>query len=197
MLDLLRHGGTGREGYLDGGTDTLLSPDGWSQFAAQTDGRDWSMIVSSPLRRAREAAEKLAAERGMELRTDPDWAELNFGQWDGRARSEIESNANDREALAAFYREPAVYPPPSGEAWENFEARIARALAALVSSQPTTPVLVITHGGPIRLAISQACGLPLNRLWVLRIACATRIRLGLAAEPDGRLWGEIIEIAQP
>ena len=197
LIDLLRHGTTGRDGYLDGRTDHPLSADGRAQFESQTARRDWPTIVTSPLRRAREAAQLLAGSRNLGLRIDEDWAELDFGLWDGRRKSELEEEPAIRAALAAFYRDPSTDPPPDGESWASFEMRIGRALTRL--AHPANPglVLVVTHAGPMRVALHQVCGLPLDRLWALRIGFGTRIRLNFEVAADARVWGEIVEIGQP
>ena len=197
LIDLLRHGATDREGHLDGKADHPLSAEGWAQFSSQTEHRSWSSIVSSPLLRARDAAEALAKARNLVLRVDDDWAELDFGLWDGRRKSELEAEPATHAALAAFYRDPRANPPPGGRPWASFETRIARALARLADPSSRGPTLVVTHAGPMRLALHQVCGLPLNSLWALRIGFGTRIRLNLEFAADAKMWGELVEISQP
>jgi alpha-ribazole phosphatase len=197
LIDLLRHGTTGRDGYLDGRTDHILSAEGRAQFESQTAHRNWPTIVTSPLRRAREAAEGLAGSRNLGLRIDEDWAELDFGLWDGRRKSELEAEPAIHAALAAFYRDPSTHPPPDGESWASLEMRIGRALARLAHLASPGPVLVVTHAGPVRVALHQICGLPLDSLWALRIGFGTRIRLNFEVAADAQVWGEIVEISQP
>jgi alpha-ribazole phosphatase len=197
LIDLLRHGTTGRDGYLDGRTDHAVSAEGRTQFKSQTVHRDWPTIVTSPLRRAREAAQRLAGARNLALRIDEDWAELDFGVWDGRHKSELEAEPAIQAALAAFYRDPSTNPPPGGEAWASFEARIGRALRRLARSACPGPVLVVTHAGPMRLALAIVCGLPLDSLWALRIGFGTRIRVNLEVVANDKFWGEIVEVSQP
>jgi alpha-ribazole phosphatase len=197
LIDLVRHGTTARDGYLDGITDHPLSAEGRAQFESQTADRIWTTIVTSPLRRAREAAEGLAEARNLGLRIDQDWAELNFGVWDGRRKSELEAEPATHAALAAFYRDPQAYAPPGGESWASLEMRIGRALGRLADSSSPGPTLVVTHAGPVRLALSMVCGLPLNSLWALRVGFGTRIRLNFEVATNGRFWGEIVEISQP
>src|SRR5437660_6357434 len=139
LIDLLRHGATDREGYLDGKTDHPLSAEGWAQLKSQTEHRSWSSIVSSPLLRAREAAEALAKARNLALSIDDDWAELDFGVWDGRRKSELEAEPAIHAALAAFYRDPQANPPPGGQPWASFETRIARGLSRLADSASRGP----------------------------------------------------------
>jgi alpha-ribazole phosphatase len=197
LIDLVRHGTTGRDGYLDGRTDHPLSAEGRAQFESQAADRVWTTIVTSPLLRAREAAQRLAQARNLGLRIDEDWAELDFGIWDGRRKSELEAEPAAHAALAAFYRDPKAHAPPGGESWASFEMRIGRALGRLADSANPGPTLVVTHAGPMRVALHQICGLPFNSLWAVRIGFATRIRLNFEIATNGHRWGEIMEISQP
>lgn len=195
MIDLLRHGATERPGDLVGRTDCLLSEEGWRQVARQTHGRNWSAIVTSPLRRAREAAERLGAERAIPVRIDADWSEIDLGDWDGRPLAELRADATAGPQLASFYREPTRTAPPNGEAWLSFVGRVAAALGRLEAEEG--PTLVVAHAGPIRAALALATGVPIGSLWALRIDPATRVRLRLERHPEHGLWGEIVEIEQP
>jgi len=112
LIDLLRHGATDREGYLDGKTDHPLSAEGWAQFKSQTDDRNWSSIVSSPLLRAREAAEALAKARNLALRIDEDLTELDLGVWDGRRIGTGSRACDTRGARCVLPRPPGQ--PASG-----------------------------------------------------------------------------------
>ncbi|MDU6804386.1 MAG: histidine phosphatase family protein, partial [Bradyrhizobium sp.] len=134
-IDLLRHGSTGRDGYLDGRTDPPLTDDGWDQVGRQTESRMWRRVVSSPLARARAAAEDYARRTGCTLEIDGDWRELHFGRWDGRRRRDIAAEARGADLLAAFYADPAVA-APEGESWADLQARVARAVER-----------VLTHSG--------------------------------------------------
>ncbi len=197
IVDLLRHGTTGRGEFMDGRTDRALSAEGWEQVERQTAGRSWRGIVTSPSRRARDAARRLADERTMIPRVDEDWAELDFGAWDGRRMADIAALPGGRAALDAFHADPARHAPPGGESWPDFEARVARALGRLLAEASSGPVLVVTHGGPMRLALSQTCGFDLRALWAVRIGYGARVRLDLNKGSDGAFWGEIVEIGQP
>lgn len=196
LIDLIRHGETDQPGLLLGRTDSALSAAGWKQFECQTSSRDWSAVVSSPLRRAREPAENLARERDIELAIDPDWSELNFGEWDGRPISELNADSIIGQRLAALYRSAQAPAPPNGENWQDLQARIARALGRLLEKERAKNALVVTHGGPIRAVLNLACAIPFNALWALRIDYGTRITLRLESSTEASLWGEIVEIIQ-
>ena len=196
LIDLLRHGSTGRSGYLDGRTDPALTDEGWAQVSAQTRSRSWAAVVSSPLQRAEAVATALTDGTRAPLRIDPDWAEYDFGDWDGLKRSEIEADPPGRTALAAFYADPIRHPAPGGATWASYETRVQRALLRVLS-EAASPTLVITHAGPIRLALAFATGIERNSLWALRVAYGTRIRLNAAIGANGKSWAEIVEIVQP
>lgn len=196
LIDLIRHGEPDHPGLLLGRTDSALSAAGWKQFERQTSGREWSAVVSSPLRRAREPAENLARERHLELAIDADWSELDFGDWDGRPISDLNADGKIAELLAALYRCSQAPGPPNGENWQDFQARIARALDRLVGKRSAENVLVVTHGGPIRAVLNLACAMPFNALWALRIDHGTRVTLRVESSTEASFWGEIVEIVQ-
>ena len=195
-IDLLRHGTTGRDGHLDGRTDNPLSDFGWDQFRRQTSNGDWQLVVSSPLLRARAAAEDYARNTPCALEIDVDWRELDFGNWEGRKRSDIAAELGSASLLERFYVDAAV-PAPGGESWADLQARVSRAMQRILARPELAPVLVVTHGGAIRAALSHLLGWPLHQLWSLRIDPGTRVLLEAGQGEDGAPWGEIVEIIQP
>lgn len=197
IVDLLRHGTTGRSCHLDGRADFPVNADGWTQFRSQTLGKTWPLVVTSPLRRARECAEVLVEQTGVLLRIDADWSELDFGAMDGLRHEEIALDRELRAARTAFLADPCASSLPGGEPWAAFDSRISRALKRLVNEVEAQPVLVISHAGAIRAAISVACGIALAALWAVRISHGTRVRLRLGSDASGKIWGEIVEITQP
>jgi alpha-ribazole phosphatase len=196
LIDLIRHGNTGRSGYLDGRTDPELTAPGRTQFEAQVRGYAWSRIVTSPRRRAHAAAARLAAATHTPLGIDGDWAEYDFGAWDGCDRAKIEGDTAGAAALAAFYRDPVAHPPPDAEPWQTFSTRVSTALHRVLDSG-AGPLLIVTHAGPIRMALSLATGIPHAHTWAFRISYATRLRLNVGRDADNKLWAEVIELAQP
>ena len=198
ILDLVRHADTGRRGHMDGRSDPALVVGATDAACRRHAGIGWSRVLASPLRRARDTALALAKPLGLPVETEPRWAEYDFGDWDGRRGAELPA-----AAVAAFHADPLRHPPPGAEPWDVFGERIAAALRALLASAAAgasaedEPVLVVSHGGPLRMALVQACGLPLAASWALRIDYGTRLRLRVETGDDGRPWGELLELAQP
>lgn len=197
LIDLVRHGATTLTGRLLGRTDPPLSDIGWQQFRSATAGKTWTSVVASPLARAREAAERFATEQEIDFSVDPDWAELDFGAWDGVEIAGLQAEPSSRAMIAELYRNPDAPGPPGGEGWRALEARVSAALHAIVTAGHAGPILVSTHGGPIRAALSVTAGLAYPSLWSFRIEHGTRVRLATGRTDAGVLWGEIVEIAQP
>lgn len=197
LIDFIRHGEAEVRGLLLGRTDLALSDHGRRQFERQTAGRTWTSVVTSPLRRVREPAEALARLSGLPLRLDANWAEMDFGAWDGRAIAELRADSAIAARLDAFYGSADAPGPPGGEDWVTLNSRVVRALDTLADATDQGPILVATHGGPIRAVLSAACGIPYACTWAFRIDYGTRLTLKIARQEDGRLWGEIIEMVQP
>lgn len=148
MLHLLRHGDTGQRSYR-GQLDDALSDIGWTQMRDAMREREWSAIVSSPLQRCAAFARELSQQRGIPLRLDARLAEYHFGEWQGVP---IETLADTQAlALERFWADPQRNPPPSGEDFEAFRARLCAALDAIAADEFAARTLIVTHGGAIRL----------------------------------------------
>lgn len=175
-LELLRHGETESGGGLRGSLDDALTATGWAQLrGAMQDAGPWDRIVSSPLQRCARFAEELAAAHGLSLTLEPDLQELHFGAWEGRSAAELMDT--DADALGRFWADPYSFTPPEGEPLLQFEARIQAALQRLQRDYPGERLLIVTHGGVMRLLLAQARGLPRQDLLQVSVAHAERVRL--------------------
>ncbi|RDS84481.1 histidine phosphatase family protein [Dyella monticola] len=147
-IQLLRHGDTAQRSYR-GQLDDALSELGWSQLRGAVEGHAWDAIVSSSLQRCAAFARELSLARGWPLRIDARLAEYHFGAWQGVPIEQIAQEQGD--ALARFWADPVACPPPGAETFEAFRDRLCAALDDVASDPPGRRVLVITHGGAIRL----------------------------------------------
>ena len=147
-IELLRHGDTAQRSYR-GQLDDPLSELGWSQLRAAVQGREWDGIVSSSLQRCAAFARELSQARGLPLRIDARLAEYHFGAWQGVPIERIAESQGD--ALARFWADPVNHPPPEAETFAAFRGRLCAALDDIALESSGRRVLVITHGGAIRL----------------------------------------------
>lgn len=159
VIELLRHGATGFDGFR-GHLDDPLSAEGWAQLRAAVHGRHYAGILSSPLRRCAEFAHELAGSLGCSLSLQPGLKEYDFGEWTGRTAAEL--HADVPEALGRFWRDPEGHPPPAAETLAAFEQRILAGLKPVLTGQG--PWLVLTHGGVIRLLLCRMRGLSMSAM---------------------------------
>lgn len=162
-LDLLRHGETVSGGGFRGRLDDELTAHGWAQLrAAVSEHAPWQRVVSSPLRRCAAFAEELAAQRQLPLSLESDLRELDFGDWDGRTAAELMDS--DSAGLGHFWNDPYAFTPPGGEPLLAFEARVLAAIERLGQRHAGERLLLVTHGGVMRLLLAHARGLPRAQL---------------------------------
>lgn len=149
-IDLLRHGEPRGGPRYRGVTDDPLTATGWRQmWAAVENGPSWQRIVTSPLARCADFARALARRRSIPLSVDARLREIDFGPWEGRTAAEL--LRTDAGALRRFWRDPWNHPTPGGESLQQMQERLLAAWRDLAGAR--TRLLVITHGGPIRMLL--------------------------------------------
>ncbi|MEJ5061682.1 MULTISPECIES: alpha-ribazole phosphatase family protein [unclassified Pseudomonas] len=183
-LDLLRHGETELGGGLRGSLDDALTDIGWQQMrAAVAEQGPWDRLVSSPLQRCARFAEELAEKLGLPVELNKDLQELHFGAWEGQSTAKLMET--DAEALGLFWADPYSFTPPQGEPVTAFSARVLAAVTRLQAAYAGERVLLISHGGVMRLLLAQARGLPREQL--LNVEVRHGALFSLSVEPGGLL----------
>lgn len=179
FLHLLRHGVPEKPGLLLGHADVPSAPEGIAACMEQIADLSFAALLSSDLMRASAAADAIGAGRGLPVRQDARWRELDFGAWDGLAAAEV-----DRDAMSAFWDDPDASPPPGGERWSALVARVSAALGDVTERD----TLVVTHGGAIRAALAGLFGFGQRQLWAFDLPYAAVLTL--------RLWPGVPRSAQ-
>ncbi|WP_338582290.1 alpha-ribazole phosphatase family protein [Pseudomonas sp. MAG733B] len=183
-LDLLRHGETELGGGLRGSLDDALTDKGWQQMReAVIEQGPWDRLVSSPLQRCARFAEELGARLAVPVQLEKDLQELHFGAWEGQSAAELMKT--DAEALGLFWADPYSFTPPEGEPVTDFSLRVLSAVARLRAAYAGERVLLISHGGVMRLLLAQARGLPREQL--LNVEVGHGALFSLAVESDASL----------
>lgn len=182
-IGLLRHGLTGSAGRFCGSSNPRLSPAGWAQMERSVGGSRWDRIVTSPLTRCLEFATALACRADVPLAIDPRWAEMDFGDWEDVAPAVIWEI--DPGVLERFWQNPLRHPPPNGEPFEPFCDRVLSGWMDVVRTREPR-ILVVSHGGPIRLLLSHIERHPLERLLDIDVDYGSLHLLGAC---DGRIVG--------
>lgn len=167
-LDLLRHGETELGGGLRGSLDDALTPVGWEQMRAAVQGQGpWDRIVSSPLQRCALFAQELAGQLALPVTFDKDLQELHFGEWEGQSAAALMQT--DEQALGLFWADPYSFTPPQGEPVLEFSQRVLAAVTRLQQAHAGERVLVVCHGGVMKLLLAQARGLPREQLLNIQV----------------------------
>ena len=167
-LDLLRHGETELGGGLRGSLDDALTPVGWEQMRAAVQGQGpWDRIVSSPLQRCALFAQELAGQLALPVTFDKDLQELHFGEWEGQSAAALMQT--DEQALGLFWADPYRFTPPQGEPVLEFSQRVLAAVTRLQQAYAGERVLVVCHGGVMKLLLAQARGLPREQLLNIQV----------------------------
>lgn len=143
-LYLVRHGETdwNRARRIQGASDVPLNGTGREQASMAGSLlalRSFDAVYSSPLSRARETAEIIAAELGLpEPKTVGALTERDYGEAEGLTWEEIERRFPEGVAV------------PGRETREAVAWRVVPALLALAATHPGAALVVVSHGGAIR-----------------------------------------------
>lgn len=149
-LTLIRHIKTiAPEGMCYGQADLML-PVGFekthAKIASELKTKKFDAIFSSPLQRCASLAKAIAADNNSIL-FDDRLKELSFGEWELKMWIDIE---NLPEAKL-FFDDYMNVPPPNGECFGQLIARIESFFKDLQENYQNNNVLIVTHGGPIRV----------------------------------------------
>ncbi len=114
---------------------------------------DLSAVYSSDLERAVDTAKVIAQSHGLEVIVDPDFREIDQGEWEGLTVDEIRVGWPDLWGPARHYNER-----PGGETPDEVRRRSLKALQRAVEQDPDGTIVVVSHGGTIRWLSAEALG---------------------------------------
>lgn len=166
-IHLVRHGETpwNAEGRLQGQTpDVPLTAKGQAQARAVADslaGRPIGAIIASDLVRAIETARPLAERLALPIETAAPMREKAFGALEGLRVTELEPDL--RAALDRQWHDPDLA-IDGGESHRELYARVAAYLDELLSDPPADELVVVAHGGTVRVAVLHLQGRPVEEL---------------------------------
>jgi broad specificity phosphatase PhoE len=158
---LIRHGESvaNHTQVLCGLTDLPLSETGLAQVARTAEhlkDRGISAIYSSPLKRAFQTAEALAAVTGLEVKTVYDFREVWCGEWEGKPIPYIISRWG--EDYRKFVDCDETLKNGGGESLIDGYARFSSAMTEIAEKEDGRKIAVTAHAGIIRAFCGYASG---------------------------------------
>ncbi len=145
-----------------------------------------ALWITSPLKRARQTAAALANAMGHDAEplVEPDFAEQDFGLWQGLTHDEMAERFPRENEL--FWKTPGSASPPQGESLAEVMGRVGRAVETLSRGHPQEERIVFAHGGVIRAALGLSLSLEPERALCFAVdnLSVTRIdRIAVPGEP--------------
>lgn len=172
-LFLVRHGESGwnRERLIQGQSRmapglTTAGREDAAVAAGHLAGSGADVILASDLRRAVETARPIAARLGVPIRLEPRLRERLLGTAEGRPSDQV--GAGDLGVAGGLVTDPDAR-PPGGESVRQLYDRVAGLLRELLDGElldrklpggsPGRRLILVTHGGPVRVARAYLAGL--------------------------------------
>lgn len=155
MILLARHGETDDNRpplRFQGQRDTPLNDTGRGQareLAQRVAGEGIVTLWSSPLSRARETAEIVGEQIGLEPTLDPRLMEGWRGRWEGLLFEQVERD--EPEGWAAWRAAGPDFRFPEGESLAEQQERVIATIAD--ARHEAQPALLVCHGGCIRTVL--------------------------------------------
>ena len=155
---MVRHALPVRRELVEGPADPELSPDGERQAALLAEylvTEQIDRLYASPLRRAVQTAEPVAARTGL-----PILVEDGIAEWDRTSSEYIpveEMKATNHPRWQAMLRGEW---DGQDESPEQFAARVVEAVERLVAAHTSERIVLVCHGGVINTYLSHVLGLP-------------------------------------
>src|SRR5258708_33650772 len=171
----MRHGETqwNREGRVMGRNPIELDVDGRAQVEAAIPIARLlkpELIVTSPLIRAHQSAEIIAAGVGrVPVIEDLQLAEVQYGRWEGMIYDDLLDDVD----YAQYREDPLTSPTPGGETIEQVQARGVEAVYRAIAANPGRRILFVSHGDIIRTVLCKVMGLGLEHFRRIRVDNAT------------------------
>lgn len=168
---LLRHGQTplSVEKRFSGVGDRPLTEIGLAQAGAaarRLRGCSAVAVVASPLRRAVQTADLVAAEIGVAVTVDEGLRETDFGDWEGYTFAEVQQRWPDQ--LSAWLASPDVA-PPAGESFADTARRVRQARDRVLAAYGGHTVVVVSHVTPIKTLVRLALEAPSGTLYRMHL----------------------------
>lgn len=183
-LLLIRHGANDlqTEGTLAGWTPGVhLNQEGRVQaqaLARRLAPVDLAAVYASPLERALETAEIIAAPHGLPVEVREGLGEVRFGRWTGQPVERLRR----RRLWRAVQFVPSTVRFPGGESIREMQTRVVAELEDLQASHPRQTIAIVAHADVIKAGVAHCVGLHLDLFQRLVVSPASLTVLELGSQ---------------
>lgn len=147
--------------YCDSREDPPLSEKGQQQVShlpKLLTGITLSAIYVSPCARTLATAQPMAASAKLPVNSEERLRERHFGLWEGLYFHEIEQRYPDDHQR--WKQDNAGFAPAGGETVYGLRDRLLSAINEILTRHRGETIAVVSHVGPIRVAVAEAIELP-------------------------------------
>jgi alpha-ribazole phosphatase len=109
---------------------------------------DTDVLVSSPLKRCKQLAQRVGTTLGLDIHIDPRIQEMDFGSWEGIPWSDIARDELDEWANDFLHARPH-----GGESVAMLQERVLQAIDEY--RETNQRYIIITHSGVIKAALAD------------------------------------------
>lgn len=195
-IDLLRHGECVDGHCYRGSTDVALSEKGIASMAQRVQGvvlsspPKWQAIISSPLIRCAHFAEDISRQYQLSLQLEAALQEMHFGDWEGQAIDHVWQTQQTQ--VEQWFSDPIHSPPPNGELATVFAARVHQCFANIIQQYNGQHLLMVTHGGVIRVLLAHCLSMSLLHLGRFDIPYACLSRVQIITDDQGKHYYRLV-----
>ena len=171
-LLLVRHGDTefNRTRRFQGHSDIELSTTGYKQAERLRDrlaAEKIDIIYSSDLKRALATAELISSKHKVSLVICPELREINYGKLDGLTFDEISYLYPEIADQCVNWSLQLRF--PGGESFDELKERVSKFVDRLKQHASGQTILIVAHGGPLRLMVCHLLGIELRHWQQIRL----------------------------
>jgi probable phosphoglycerate mutase len=175
---LIRHGETdntvARLFCGPGGADPGLNATGREQVgrtaAALARDVNVDVVLTSPMRRARETADLMTEVLRVPVEVVQGFAECRFGEWDGLTLQQVRERWPTELGV---WLESHEARPIGGESIVEVQSRVEEALGQALTRYAGRTVVVVSHVNPIKLVVRTCLDAPLHSIHRMLVAPAS------------------------
>ncbi|MER2600000.1 MAG: MSMEG_4193 family putative phosphomutase [Caldilineales bacterium] len=138
-----------------------LNEQGRNQAAALAErlhGWSFAALYSSPLTRALETAQAVAAPRGQVVLPEQGLIELDYGAWTGSTLAELAQ----KPEWHAVQHSPSLFSFPEGEAMAAMQQRAVAAVERLRQQHEQQTIALFSHADVIKAIVAWYAGVPFD-----------------------------------